>query len=78
MMGIEHLTAIALALAVAAAVIVATPSAAQHSQANPAWERAARACSGELMRFAWRDFEIDSYRACMARRGQSNEPFFQP
>jgi hypothetical protein len=69
MLTIQHLTGIVLA--VAAAAISATPSAAQRSEADPAWERAVRACSAELLRYVWDDFEIDSYRACMARRGQS-------
>ena len=71
MVTIKQLTAIALGVAVAATAV--TPSVAQRSHASSAREQALRDCSATSNKFiqhVWGDFEIDSYRACMAQHGQ--------
>jgi hypothetical protein len=71
MVTIKQLTGIALGLAVAATVV--TPSFAQRGAAGAARAKALRECSVAADRFiqhVWGDWEIDVYRACMARHGQ--------
>jgi len=72
MVTIGQLAGIALGLAVA--VTVVTPSVAQRGQVNTAARaKALRECSVAADRYiqhVWGDFEIDVYRACMARHGQ--------
>jgi hypothetical protein len=62
----------AIGIAFAGLVAAATPSLAQRSDQAVAWEHAMRDCSGEIQKIiqpVWGDFEADSYRTCMARRG---------
>jgi hypothetical protein len=71
MVIIKQLTPIALGVALAATAV--TPSVAQRSPAGPSREQAVRDCNATANRFTqhiWGDFEIDTYRACMAQRGQ--------
>ena len=71
MVIIKQLTAIALGVAVAATAV--TPSVAQRSVAGPSREQAVRDCNAtanKLTQHIWGDFEINSYRACMAQHGQ--------
>jgi len=71
MVTIKQLTAIALGVALAATAV--TPSVAQRSPAGPSREQALRECNAlanKTIQHVWGDFEIDSYRACMAQRGQ--------
>ena len=70
MVTIKQLVGIALGLAVAAAV--ATPSFAQRPPTG-ARAKALRECSiaeDKYIQHVWGDFAIDVYRACMAQRGQ--------
>jgi hypothetical protein len=65
------LTALAIGLAVSA---LATPSFAQRSEgmsSNRA--QALKDCNtqaGKYKQYVWGDFEMNTYRACMAQRGQ--------
>jgi hypothetical protein len=72
MVAVRQLAGIALGLAVA--VTVVTPSVAQRGKVTTAARaKALRECSIAADRFiqhTWGDFEIDVYRACMARHGQ--------
>jgi hypothetical protein len=66
--------AIKQSIGIAFAVLIgaATPSFAQRSDQAVAWEHAMRDCSAEIQKIiqsVWGDFEVDSYRKCMARRG---------
>jgi len=71
MVTIKQLTGIALGLAVA--VTVVTPTFAQKGAVGAARAKALRECSASANKFIqhiWGDFEIDVYPACMARHGQ--------
>jgi hypothetical protein len=61
---------VGIAFAVLAAAV--TPSLSQRSEGTMAWEHAARDCSAEIQKViqpVWGEFEVDSYRTCMERRG---------
>jgi hypothetical protein len=68
------LTALALALGVAVAA-TSSPSVAQanNTRTSAARERAIRECSiaaAKYIEHVWADWDIQTYRSCMARRGQ--------
>jgi hypothetical protein len=73
MMRISTLvTALAVALA---ASTLATPSFAQRSEEGMSSNRAqalknCNAEAGKYKQYVWGDFEMNTYRACMAQRGQ--------
>jgi hypothetical protein len=67
----KHLPAIALA--VVAVAIAATPSAAQRGGGDLAREQALRDCSTAVAKYyqhGWGHHEFDRFRACMAERDQ--------
>jgi hypothetical protein len=68
---IKQLTGMALGLAVATTIV--TPSFAQRGEVSPERAQALRDCNGvakNYKQYTWGATELNHYRACMAQHGQ--------